>query len=192
MDGNKFAGYLVYSANENTIPEINLEEPALTVQALGCFLNHLGKTGDRDLVYVNAQPWETAKLEALSAFAEDYRITTAYSFAVFDWQPLLSVLLQLTTSAGGRILPDGEASFRISRGNTMTPECCFRIAVEQGKVRVNSGGAEVGDRAIALDPLQAVRLFFSTSPWASPTLLNNPFLRSILPLPLFFESSDGV
>jgi predicted N-acetyltransferase YhbS len=191
MDGNKFAGYLVYSANENTIPEINLGEPALTVQALGCFLNHLGKTGDRDLVYVNAQPWETAKLEALSAFAEDYRITTAYSFAVFSWQPLLSTLLQLKTGAGGRILPDGEASFRISRGNTMTqtPECCFRIAVEQGKVRVSP---DAGDGGIVLDPLQAVRLFFSTSPWASPALLNNPFLRSILPLPLFFESSDGV
>ncbi|MDR1445198.1 MAG: GNAT family N-acetyltransferase [Treponema sp.] len=188
-DGSGVAGYLVYNAGENTIPEINLEEPALMAQALGCFLNHLGKTGDRDLVYVNAQPWETAKLEALSAFAEDYRVTTAYSFAVFDWQPLLSALLRL--KAAGGTLPDGEALFRITGGEgaAKTPECCFRIAVEQGHAQVSPG---VGDGAIVLDPLRAARLFFSTSPWASPELLKNPFLRGLLPLPLFFESPDGV
>jgi hypothetical protein len=48
-------------------------------------------------------------------------------------------------------------------------------------------------KAAVLDPLQAIRFFFSPlSPWTPPVPGQNPFLRGILPLPLFFESPDGV
>ncbi|MDR2376078.1 MAG: GNAT family N-acetyltransferase [Treponema sp.] len=190
-DENGFAGYLVYRDSGygdtgTAIQEINLKEPARMIQAIGCFLNHLG----RDCVWVDVQPWETEKLEIFSAFAENYRITTAESFTVFDWQPLLSALLQLKT-ASGQVLPDGEALFRISRGDNAagSPDSCFRIAVEQGRAQVRS---DTGEGAIVLDPLRAVRLFFSAAPWSCPALLNNPFLRGILPLPLFFETPDGI
>jgi predicted N-acetyltransferase YhbS len=204
-EGNDPAGYLVYNDAESTITEINLGEPVRMIEAIGCFLNHLGKTNDRDRVFVNVQPWETAKLEALAAFAEDYRLTTPYSFAVFDWPPLLSALLRLKTISGqalsdqatsgqaasGQVLPDGEASFRIGRGNGASgpADSSFRITVQGGEARISP---VAGQGAILLDPLQAVRFFFSPSPWASPALLSDPFLRALLPLPLFFENADGV
>jgi predicted N-acetyltransferase YhbS len=189
-DKNGFAGYLVYNSAGNTIAEINLAEPARVLPAIGCFLNYLGKINDWDQVSVAVQPWETEKLEALSAFAENCRISTAYSFAVFDWQSLIFALLRLKAGSG-QTLPDGEAFFRIVPANSAagTPDSCFRIAVQQGRPRVSP---ETGEEALVLDPLRAARLFFSPSPWASPTLLNDPFLRGILPLPLFFESPDGV
>jgi hypothetical protein len=186
-DGDRFSGCLVYNDAENAIPELNLREPGRAAEALAAFLNHLeGKNG----VSVHAQPWETAKLKALAAFAEDCRISTAYSFTVFDWPPFLSALLKLKSEAG-QVLPDGEAVFRIRREDAPEePESSFRVTVQDGKAQINPGS---GEGAIVLSPLQAAGLFFSPlSPWASPLLRRNPFLRAILPLPLFFEDPDGI
>jgi predicted N-acetyltransferase YhbS len=190
LEGGDLAGYLIYNDAESTIAEINLREPARMAEAAGCFLNYLGKTQDRDRVLINAQPWETAKLEALSAFAEDYHLSSAYSFAVFDWPPLLSALLRLK-AASGQVLPDGEASFLIGRGKgaAEAAESRFSIVVEGGEPRISP---EAREGALTLDPLRAIRLFFSPSPWASPALLKDPFLRALLPLPLFIENPDGV
>jgi predicted N-acetyltransferase YhbS len=181
-DKNGFAGYLVSGEAGTAIPEINLKEPARMVEAAGCFLHYM----DQDQVFADVQPWETEKLEAFSAFAENCRVTTSYNFIIFDWLPLLSALLRLKI-ASGQDLPSGEAFFRVSREGQ--PDSCFRIAVEHGKAQVSP---ETGTGAIVLNSLQAARLFFSPFPWASPTLLGSPFLRGILPLPLFFENPDGV
>jgi predicted N-acetyltransferase YhbS len=188
-DGGTFAGYLIYNGAEHSVPELNLTEPGRAAEALGCFLEYLGGNGGRDRVEVCVQPWETAKLEAFAAFAEEYRLSSAYSFAVFDWPPLLSALLNL--ASGISSLPNGSAAFRVIRGTDgPREESCFRVTVEQGKARVSPGS---GEGAIVLTQLQAIRFFFSPlSAWASPLLLANPFLRGILPLPLFFESPDGV
>jgi predicted N-acetyltransferase YhbS len=194
----RFAGYLVYNDGENTLAELNLENPAAAAEALACFLNY---GGGKNGVSVCAQPWETAKLEALAAFAEDYRVSTAYSFAVFDWQPLLSALLQLKSRAArpaetgplsetapSRSLPGGEAVFRVDGEGG--PESIFRLTVRNGKARLSP---DSGEGAAVLSSLQAIRFFFSPlSPWASPLLRRNPFLQAILPLPLFFENPDGV
>ncbi|MDR0669640.1 MAG: GNAT family N-acetyltransferase [Treponema sp.] len=179
-DKSGFAGYLV--CNDTAIPELNLKNPALMIHAIASFLNHL----DRDRVSVDVQPWETEKLEAFAAFAENCHTGTAQSFTVLDWQPLLAALLRLKT-ASGQVLPDGEALFRISRGDNAAEDSCFRVSVERGRAQVSPGTG-----AIVLDPLRAIRLFFSAPPWASPVIRNDPFLRGILPLPLFFESPDGV
>jgi predicted N-acetyltransferase YhbS len=188
-DGKDFAGYLVYNDAEHSVPELNLSEPARAAEALGCFLDYLGMKNDRDRLDLCAQPWETAKLEALAAFAEDYRVSPAYSFAVLNWQPLLSALLNL--KAATRALPDGSALFRVTRGmDHPGEETRFRVTVHQGKPQVRAGA---GDGAIVLDQVQAIRFFFAPlSPWTSPALHNNPFLQSLLPLPLFFETPDGV
>jgi predicted N-acetyltransferase YhbS len=205
MDKNRFAGYMIYNDAENTLAEINLADPGRAAEALACFLN---SSGEKNGVSVNVQPWETDKLEAFAAFAEDYRLSTAYSFAVLDWQPFFSALLKLRfaedrpaikgkqsafdgQSASDQIFPEGEAVFRIGQGNTPEGrETSFRVTVRDGKVQVTP---DSGAGAIVLDSLQAIRLFFSPlSLWASPILRRNPFLRSILPLPLFFETPDGV
>jgi predicted N-acetyltransferase YhbS len=182
-EGEGFAGYIIYNDAGNAVTEINLAAgPDRLMEAAACFLDYLGKKNDRDQVEICAQPWETGKLEALAAFTEDCRLSDAYSFAVFDWPPLLSALLNLKYS-GGEAPPDGEARFRIE--NT-----CIRITAGQGKVRVSP---DAGEAAFSLNRLEAARLFFSPlSPWASPLLRRNPFLREILPLPLFFENPDGV
>jgi predicted N-acetyltransferase YhbS len=205
LDGNRFTGYLVYNDAGNTLAEMNLIDPGRAAEALACFLNYLG---EKNGVSVNVQPWETTKLEALAAFAEDYRISTAYSFAILDWQPFLSALLKLRLaedgqstkgkqsafdrqSASPQVLPGGEAVFRIGQGNTPEkPETSFRITVQDGKVQINP---DSGEGAIVLNSLQAIRLFFSPlSSWASSVLRRNPCLQSLLPLPLFFETPDGV
>jgi predicted N-acetyltransferase YhbS len=207
LEGSRFAGYLIYSDAENTLEEMNLIDPGRAAEALAFFLNSNGKNG----VSVCVQPWETAKLAALAAFAEDYRVSTAYSFAVFNWRPFLSALLKLGSeirrtgeAAAGQsahagqaafpqALPGGEAVFRIRREGASAPEppgSSFRVTVQDGKTQVEP---DSGEGAVVLDPLQAVRLFFSPlSSWAPPVLRGNPFLQSILPLPLFFESPDGV
>jgi predicted N-acetyltransferase YhbS len=205
LDENRFAGYLIYNGAENTenaenaenaeniIEEINLADSGRAAEALACFLRYFE---GKDRVSVAVQPWETAKLKAFAAFAEDYHITTAYSFAVFDWRPFLSALLRLKGADDGngggpaRPLPDREAAFRIAGGSAGSREYCFRIAVKNGGARALP---DSGEGAITLDPLRAARFFFSPlSPWASPAPRQNPFLRDILPLPLFFESPDGV
>ncbi|MDR0642092.1 MAG: GNAT family N-acetyltransferase [Treponema sp.] len=191
LEGTLFAGYIVYNDAENTVAEINLSDPGRTAEALACFLNY---AGGKDRVSVIVQPWETAKLGAFAAFAEDYHISTAYSFAVFDWRSFLSALLKLKSASGGQgsgcILPEGEAAFRIGGGNGGPKESCFRVTVRDGEARIN---ADSGEGAVVLDPLQAIRFFFSPlSPWTPPLPHRNPLLRGILPLPLFFESPDGV
>jgi predicted N-acetyltransferase YhbS len=202
QSGGDFAGYLVYDEAGRSVPEINLTEPGRAAEALECFFAHLGKNADRDQVEVCVQPWERAKLEAFAAFAEDCRIGTAYSFAVFKWRPLVSALLNLRAATDS--LPDGEALFRIvpegeapeaggpeaggPEGDSPGEE--FRISVRQGRAQVCPAG---GAGAIVLNRLEAARLFFSPlSPWAAPQLRDNSFLRGVLPLPLFFESPDGV
>jgi predicted N-acetyltransferase YhbS len=189
LDGTRFAGYMVYNDTENTMVEINLTDLRRMAEALACFLNY---AGGKDRVSVNVQPWETAKLEAFAAFAEDYRISTAYSFAVFDWRSFLSVLLKLKSAGGGqtsgRIPLEWNAVFRIGGG--MPPESCFRITVQGGEARISP---DSGEGAVVLDPLRAIRFFFSPlSPWTPPMPHQNPFPQSILPLPLFFETPDGV
>jgi predicted N-acetyltransferase YhbS len=187
-DENGFAGYLIYHSAENLIPEINLLDPSRAVEAAACFMNYLDKNKDGDRLNVCVQPWESAKIESLSAFAEDYRISTAYNFAVFNWPLLISALLKLKI-ASGQTLPAGEAVFRIGGGDRERPESCFRITLRNGGALVQPAAGD----AIVLDPLQALRFFFSPlSPWDSPLLRQNPFLRGILPLPLFFENPDGV
>ncbi|MDR1970374.1 MAG: GNAT family N-acetyltransferase [Treponema sp.] len=181
LDEKGFAGYLVYNDSGDIIQEINLKEPGRMAQAIGSFLDYQGKTSDRGRVEVCVQPHESAKLEVFSAFAEGCRLSSAYSFAVFDFPPVLSALLNL--KAADQTLPDGGLDLRIG-------DSPIRIAVRQGKALVSpaAGGAD-----LVLNPLQAVRLFFSAlAPLSAPPAQENPFLRGLLPLPLFFETPDGI
>jgi predicted N-acetyltransferase YhbS len=192
LEGNAFAGYLIYSDGDNEITEINLIENACLPEALVCFLDHLGKKEDRDRIFVIAQPQETSKLEILSSFTEDCRVSSAYSFTVFDFIPFISAFLNL--KAAGQSLPEGSAVLRIEPEQQGAPAVSFRIAVNGGKAQVSSEtSAEASAPDIALGHLEALRLFFSPeTSLVSPILRANPFLASIFPLPLFFEKPDGI
>jgi predicted N-acetyltransferase YhbS len=181
LEGENLAGYFICSPNGDTITEINLADPSRISEAVGLFLNCPAKTGRPDRVAVIAQPHETEKLAALSRFAEDYTLSSAYSFNILDYPRMLGALLRLKAQTAA--LADGAASVKIG-GETL------RIALSGGKASVTPAGSPPD---MVLTPLGAAEFFFSSlAPLALPAIRDNPFLRSILPLPLFFESADGV
>jgi hypothetical protein len=156
-------------------------------ELIGAFLDLLDKTGDRDWVLVAVQPHEGEKLEAFSRFAEDYTISTAYSFRIFDYSRFLPPFLRL--KARNEALPDGSAVLRIGEEESLC------LSVRGGEVSAGKAGENQGPEKadIKLESRDAAALLFSTlSPLASPLLRGSPFLRNILPLPLFFEEPDGI
>jgi predicted N-acetyltransferase YhbS len=193
LAGDDFFGYLVCNPSGEKIHEINLSDPSLPgslslpasrlPELIGAFLDLRGKSGDRDQVIVTVQPQEREKLDAFSRFAEDYTLATAYNFRIFDYSAFLPPLLRL--KAQGETLPEGSAVLRIAGEGV-------RISVEGGVVSVER--VKENRRAdIELENREAVELLFSAlSPLSSPVLRKSPFLRGILPLPLFFERPDGI
>jgi predicted N-acetyltransferase YhbS len=184
----EFLGYLIADPSGEEIHELNLSDPSQAAarlpELIGAFLNLRGKNGDRDQVKVTVQPQEREKLDAFSRFAEDYAIAAAYSFRIFDYSRLLPPLLRL--KARNETLPQGSVVLRIAGKES------FRLSVEGGGASV-SGLGEYRGAALELENREAAELLFSAlSPLSSPKLRENPFLRGILPLPLFFEHPDGV
>jgi predicted N-acetyltransferase YhbS len=182
VEGETFGGYLVYHPGADAITEINLEDFSRLPEAVGLCLNSPDKTGRSDRVSVVAQSHEREKLAVLSRFAEDYTITTAYSFHIFNYPRILTALLNLKSR--GETLADGEAVLRIGR------EKGLRIAVSGGKAGIFPAD---NPAEIHLSHREAVEFFFSPlAPLVLPAVRKDPFLRSLLPLPLFFENADGV
>jgi predicted N-acetyltransferase YhbS len=179
MEGGALAGYLISSAGGGDISEINLKDPSRMAEAVGLFLNRPEGTGDQ--VNVTVQPHETAKLAALSRFAEACLVTSAYNFNVLDWPRFLAPLLNLKAQTAA--LSSGSAVFKIG-------DQCLRIAVTNGSPSISPVSAAPD---ITLTSREAAGFFFShLAPEVSPASRENPFLRSLLPLPLFFENTDGV
>jgi hypothetical protein len=182
LEGETFGGYLISDSGGGEIIEINLGDLSRLPEALGLFLNAPDKTGRPDRVSVAAQPHEREKLAVLSRFAEDYTLSTAYSFNIFDYPRMLGALLNL--KAQSYSLADGAAVLRIEGGQSL------RIAVSGGKASVTPVDSPPD---ILLSHPEAAEFFFSyMGTLVSPHIRDNPFLRSLLPLPLFFESLDGV
>jgi hypothetical protein len=181
-------GYLIGDPSGEEIHEINLSDPsqlaARLPELIGAFLSLRGRSGDRDQVRVAVQPQEREKLDAFSRFAEDYALTSAYSFRIFDYSRFLPPFLRLKAQGGA--LPDGSVVLRIAG------EGSFRLSAAGGEVSVNRAGENL-KADVELESREAAALLFSAlSPLSSPALRENPFLRGILPLPLFFERPDGI
>ncbi|MDR3138731.1 MAG: GNAT family N-acetyltransferase [Treponema sp.] len=183
LEGETFAGYLICNSREDAITELNLGDPARIAELIALFLHNPGRIAQQDRVAVTVHPHETGKLAALTAFAEDYSLSSAYSFNIFNYPRILEVLLKL--KARTLALADGAARIRIG-GETLG------IAVSGGNPSLDSSaGATPPD--ITLSPLEAAEFFFSPmAPLVFPAVRDNPFLRNLLPLPLFFESADEV
>jgi predicted N-acetyltransferase YhbS len=182
LEGETFGGYLVSNSGGEEIIEINLEDLSRLPEAVSLFLDSPDRTGKSDRAAVAAQPHEREKLAVLSRFAEDYTLSTAYSFNIFDYPRMLGALLNL--KARNDSLADGSAVLRIGGGKSL------RIAVSGGRPSVTPADSPPD---IVLSPPEAAEFFFSfLGTLVSPPVRDNPFLRSLLPLPLFFESPDGV
>jgi predicted N-acetyltransferase YhbS len=177
-EGRQTAGYLLYKPDGKLIHEINIEDNSRMAEVMGLVLGDQGCDGVR----VRAMPHETEKIAAFSRFAEDYRLSSAYSVAVFDYPRFLLPFMKLKSSV--RTLPDGKLTVRIEDGP------CLVLKVEGGKVSVSESREPADLRAGRMD---AVRFLFSADYGAgSPIIAANPFLQSLLPLPFFVETADEV
>jgi hypothetical protein len=142
------------------------------------------------------QPQETEKIAVFSRFAENFSQSSAYSFNVFDFPRFVLPFLKLKSSY--RTLPDGRFTLGIENGPM------FSLSVSNGEATLRE---VTGKADLCLPHLEAMRFLFSaetaaaggTSPskaglavGTADAIARNPFLQSLLPLPLSFESADGI
>jgi predicted N-acetyltransferase YhbS len=179
MEGRDPQGYLLYRPDEKLIHEFSLEDPARTAELIGLFLQAPEGPGS---VRVRTGIHEREKIAALAGFAESYSLRPAYSFAVFDYPRFILPFLQLKRS--GRTLSGGSFRLQLEGGP--------RLAL--GVSRDGVSAAETGEPAdLSLPPLEALGFLFSAGYAAgSGPIAENPFLQSLLPLPLSFEMADEV
>ncbi|MDR2403260.1 MAG: GNAT family N-acetyltransferase [Spirochaetaceae bacterium] len=180
MEGQHIAGYLLYNPNKKCIHEITLEDSSRAAECIGLFLQ--AGEGSRDGVTVEVQPWEREKIGAFSRFAESYSIRPAYSFAVFDYRRFILPFLKLKSSL--RALPGGTFTLQIEGGPRLA------LGVSGGEV----SAPETREPAdLSLKPVEALGFLFSADYAAGSAVIGgNPFLQSLLPLPLSLEAADEV
>jgi predicted N-acetyltransferase YhbS len=181
--GSLPAGYLLCQPKGRLIHEINLKDYSRTAEVIGLFLQaRNGSSPDTASVTVRANPQETEKIAALSRFAEHYSLNPSCSFTVFDYRRFLPPFLKLKSSI--RTLPGGTFTVQIEGGPRLA------LAVSKGETTLSETGAGAD---LSLKPMEAMRFFFSADHAAgSGAIAGNPFLQSLLPLPLSLETADGV
>ncbi|MDR1046755.1 MAG: GNAT family N-acetyltransferase [Treponema sp.] len=181
LEGEKFSGYLIYNEKENLISEVNLKDSGRMAETIDLCLKSCppGKA-----VKVISHPHETEKLKALSRFAESVSMERAYSFNIFNYRSFLDAFVKLQCSL--RLVEDGAFVFEIENGERL----CVRVSGGKAAVHEASPSETAGFK---FGTLAATEFFFSpVTPYTSSLIAGNSFLRSLLPLPLFFESADGV
>ena len=196
MEGDRFIGYLVYKANrkEHSISEINLNDLSRLPEALGIFLRNGRAVGMEGSVEVSAAPHELGKIAALSRFAEDYTGNWAYHFQVFDYKRFVEPFMVL--KARDQALADGSCVLRIEDSPPLLLSVTGGIpsVTEQlSTTQLPTAQLPTATAEVSLSRLDALHFLFS--PLAAgvfPAIGKSVFLRSLLPLPLFFENADGV
>ncbi|MDR1325057.1 MAG: GNAT family N-acetyltransferase [Treponema sp.] len=177
ISGSAFLGYAIQRGNE--ITELNLSEPEQYPEAIKLLLDTLGE----DSVTVRARPEEQRKIAALSGFAESCKLRSAYSFAFFDFYRTLKAFVKLACAT--RRVSDGSVIIKING------DAPFTLTVSGGTPSFTpaTGHANISLPSIA----EAAHFFFSwTTPFADEQARDVPFLQSLLPLPLSWESADEV
>jgi hypothetical protein len=178
LRGGEFQGYMV--ACRGNISEINLRDYSRLPDVIGLFLRDRHETEAQ----VSVASHETEKIAGLSCFAETYRISPAYHFAVFDYPTFLTPFLRLKSQM--RTLQDGSFSFQIEGGPLL------ELSVQNGRAFAEEKieRKNVSRVMSANEALQFLCSFSGESVF--PEIRENLFLRSLLPLPLFFESPDHI
>jgi predicted N-acetyltransferase YhbS len=177
ISGSAFLGYLVQRGNE--ITELNLSESERYPEAIKLLLDTLGE----ESVTVRARPEEQRKIAALSSFAESCKLRSAYSFAFFDFYRTLKAFVALACAM--RRVSDGSVSIKIGG------DAPFTLTVSDGTPSFTpaTGHADISLPSIG----EAAGFFFSwIRPFADEQARDLPFLQSLLPLPLSWESADEV
>jgi len=111
-------------------------------------------------------------------------MSNAYKFAVFNHARLADAFIKLKAGCGK--IREGSFVLEINYNGTVK------------KIRLFAGrdtGAEETDESpeLSLTGLEATRFLFSSQEAvANPVIKNSEFLQSVLPLPLFYETPDGV
>ncbi|MDR2517389.1 MAG: GNAT family N-acetyltransferase [Spirochaetaceae bacterium] len=192
LENGGFFGYLIHKKRSNSIHEINLKDFSAIAETLRLFFETSGGENS-DTVTVAACTHETEKLFYLSSLAENRSITTAYSYNILDYPRFVSAFIALKT--GGQTKQDGSFTLRIMNGgppHAPGGDTTLHLFAEGGK----AGAAQTdgsGHADLTLDHLEAMDFLFSPeSPYTRRVIAEQPFLRGLLPLPLFFEYTDGV
>jgi predicted N-acetyltransferase YhbS len=182
MDGDSFEGYFICKPGLRDVEEINMKDPLRMCEAIGLLLRYRRELNNKDAVQIAAGPHEIEKIAALSVFAEHFRVSEAYQYCVFDFKRFVDPFLKIR--AKQRILAEGSLALKIEGAGT------YELSYQGGKAEIND---TINPPALTLDPLEAVRFFFSPfSDAMIPKIRESVFLQSLLPLPLFFESADGI
>ena len=181
-EGDRFSGYFVARPGSFDVVEINLNDLSRIPEIMGLFLRYLKERGGPDSVSVAAAPHETEKITVLSGFAENYRQTTAYQFNILNFESFVKPFLDL--GAEQHAIIDGSIILEIKGSGIFALEC-------------KGGKAAISRTTLApdlvLNELEAVQFLFNpVSPITSAKIRESLFLRSLLPLPLFFENLDGI
>ena len=187
LEDGVFFGYLIHKKRGNSIHEINLNDFSAISEVLRIFFESAGSE-NADTVTVAACAHETEKLLYLSCLAESRKITTAYNYYVLDYARFVSAFAAF--QSGRRKTADGDFTLRII--NAPGGDTALRLFAEGGR----AGAAAVdenGKADLTLHHLEAMDFLFSTEgPYKHRVITETPLLRSLLPLPLFFEAADGV
>ena len=186
INKNKLEGYFnvrTLRTGEIIIGEINLRDYSRLPEVFGLYMNH----NKQEPLTVNANPHERDKISALFRFAENYGVSPAYHFSVFDFPQFTKPFLELAAKLKNLI--DGSFDLQIDK----SPR--FRLTVSNGKPSIETIAVSKKTAAadLCLGKLDAQQFLFS--PLARevfPVIGENVFLQNLLPLPLFYENSDAI
>jgi predicted N-acetyltransferase YhbS len=183
-DNEQFEGYFVSNPGSSEIQEINLKNPLRMDEALGLVLRQNKQNGSRESAHITIGPQDIEKIRILSRFSESCNLGTAYQYNVFDFKAFVEPFLKFRGKQ--RTIADGSFVVKIEGGAGTTLE----ISVQNGIPEIRESSSSPN---LILNHLEAIQFFFAPmSATAIPTIGENVFLQSLLPLPLFFESLDGV
>ena len=193
MDGDKFIGYFIcrdLRTGEHIVIELNMYDYSLLPEAMGLYIRQTMREPFR----INANPHEWEKIAALFGFTETHSIVPAYHFAIFDFKKFTEPFLHIASKI--KKLADGSFSFLID-DETSSKLLRVTISVTGGQPAIDVSA--VGDvsagsnKELRFNNLDAQYFLFSPMTAETlPAIRESVFLQSLLPLPLYYENTDGI
>ncbi|MCL2479615.1 MAG: GNAT family N-acetyltransferase [Treponema sp.] len=181
-ENGRFEGYYICRPGSWDVSEINMEHPERIKEVLGLLLRRRREIGAQESVAVSAGPHETEKIAVLSGFAESCRQSSAYQFNILDFKRFTEPFIKLRSNQ--RAVADGSFVLKIEGSGT------FTLASGDGRASIAESAAAPD---LTLSRLEAVKFLFDPLTAAiNPAIQKTVFLQSLLPLPLFYENTDGI
>jgi hypothetical protein len=185
IEDGRFVGYFI--SRDNNITEINLLDYNKMAEVIGLYLRIKKEAGHGGELGVACGPHETEKMALLSGIARWYTQSASYQFAVLDFIRFADALIKL--KAGYVKIREGSFVLHIedkARG------CDTRL-------RLFAGSNGAGEEATYMEASHTVNiaeahafLLSVLEAKLNPVILENDFLLSLLPLPLYVENPDRI